>query len=112
MATKASRLPRVGAGGAVTAGRALLPIVAAAAVLAILPRIWFGDSPYTTGLAVQALVFACYGVGFNLIFGSTNQLFLCVGALAGLGGYGAAIFWDRASLSIAAGVAVGTATAA
>ena len=31
-------------------------------------------------------MFAAYGVGFNLIFGSTNQLFLCVGALAGIGG--------------------------
>ncbi len=69
-------------------GWAVLPIVVTAVVLAVLPSIWFGDSPYTTSLAVQALVFASYGVGFNLIFGSTNQLFLCVGALAGIGGYG------------------------
>jgi branched-chain amino acid transport system permease protein len=61
---------------------------------------------------VGALVFACYGVGFNLIFGSTNQLFLCVGALAGVGGYAAAILADRASLPLAAGIAVGTASAA
>src|SRR5918996_3617874 len=93
-------------------GWALAPIVATAAILAVLPPVWFGDSPYTTSLAVQALVFACYGVGFNLIFGSTNQLFLCVGALAGVGGYGAAIFTDKASMPIAAGVAVGTASAA
>jgi branched-chain amino acid transport system permease protein len=57
-------------------------------------------------------VFACYGVGFNLIFGSTNQLFLCVGALAGVGGYGAAVISDEASLPIEAGIAVGTACAA
>jgi branched-chain amino acid transport system permease protein len=93
-------------------GRALLPIVVTAAILAALPSIWFGDSPYTTSLAVQALVFASYGVGFNLIFGSTNQLFLCVGALAGVGGYGAAIFADETSLPMAAGVVVGTASAA
>ena len=79
-------------------GRALLPIVVTAAILAVLPSLWFGDSPYTTSLAVQALVFASYGVGFNLIFGSTNQLFLCVGALAGVGGYGAAILSDKTSL--------------
>ena len=72
-------------------GWAFLPIVVTAAVLVVLPPVWFGDSPYTTSLAVQALVFASYGVGFNLIFGSTNQLFLCVGALAGVGGYGAGI---------------------
>jgi branched-chain amino acid transport system permease protein len=94
------------------AGRALLPIVVTAATLAVLPQLWFGDSPYTTGLAVQALVFACYGVGFNLIFGSTNQLFLCVGALAGVGGYGAAILSDKTSWPLAAGVAAGTAIAA
>ncbi len=93
-------------------GWALLPIVATAAILAVLPWVWFGDSRYTTSLVVQALVFASYGVGFNLIFGSTNQLFLCVGALAGVGGYGAAILTDETSLPMAAGVAVGTASAA
>ena len=57
-------------------------------------------------------MFASYGVGFNLIFGSTNQLFLCVGALAGVGGYGAAILADQTSCPMAAGVLVGTASAA
>ena len=57
-------------------------------------------------------MFASFGVGFNLIFGSTNQLFLCVGALAGVGGYGAAILSAETSLPMAAGVAVGTASAA
>jgi branched-chain amino acid transport system permease protein len=101
-------------GGALSGrvGWALLPIVVTAAILAILPPIWFGDAPYTTSLAVQALVFASYGVGFNLIFGSTNQLFLCVGALAGIGGYGAAILTERTSLPLVAGVVVGTAAAA
>ena len=102
--TESLRLGRIGWG--------FLPIVVTAAILAVLPSVWFGDSPYTTSLAVQALVFASYGVGFNLIFGSTNQLFLCVGALAGVGGYGAAILTDQTSLPMAAGVIVGTASAA
>jgi branched-chain amino acid transport system permease protein len=93
-------------------GWALLPIAVTAAILALLPTLWFGDSPYTTSLAVQALVFACYGVGFNLIFGSTNQLFLCVGALAGVGGYGAGILATKSSLPMVAGVIAGTACAA
>ena len=93
-------------------GWAVLPIAATAVVLAVLPSVWFGDSPYTTSLAVQALVFASYGVGFNLIFGSTNQLFLCVGALAGIGGYGTAIVANETSLPMAAGVALGTVSAA
>ena len=107
-------MPRLRA-RALTAGKGgltVLPIVATAAVLAVLPSLWFGDSAYTTGLVVEALVFACYGVGFNLIFGSTNQLFLCVGALAGVGGYGTAILSEEWSLPIAAGVALGTAIAA
>ena len=44
------------------------------------------------------MVFACYGVAFNIIFGSTGQLFLCTGALAGVGGYGAAILADCSGL--------------
>ena len=94
------------------AGRALLPIVIAAAILVVLPPLWFGDSAYTTSLAVKALVFASYGIGFNLIFGCTNQLFLCVGALAGFGGYTTAILADRSSLPIAVAIAVGALSAA
>jgi branched-chain amino acid transport system permease protein len=94
------------------AGRAFLPIVVVAAILALLPPLWFGDSSFTTSLAVRALVFASYGVAFNLIFGCTNQLFLCMGALAAIGGYGTAIVSDRTSLPIWVGIAVGTASAA
>ena len=93
-------------------GWAALPIVAVAAILVVLPSLWFGDSPYTTSLAVKALVFASYGIGFNLIFGCTNQLFLCVGALAGIGGYTTAIVADRTSLPIVAVIAVAAASAA
>jgi branched-chain amino acid transport system permease protein len=92
--------------------RALWPIVATAAVLALLPRLWFEGSTYTTGLVVDALFLAAYGIGFNLIFGSTNQLFLCVGALASVGGYSAAILADKQSVPIVGGVAAGTAIAA
>lgn len=109
---KTTSRPRLGAAASRRVAWALLPIVVTAAILAVLPPVWFGDSPYTTSLAVQALVFASYGVGFNLIFGSTNQLFLCVGALAGVGGYGAAILTEETSLPMAAGVVVGTVCAA
>jgi branched-chain amino acid transport system permease protein len=91
---------------------ALLPIAITAALLAVLPRLWFEHSTYTTGLVVEALLFASYGVGFNLIFGSSNQLFLCVGALASVGGYAAAILAERESWPIMGGVAAGTAIAA
>ena len=35
-------------------GWALLPILVTAAILAILPSIWFGDSPYTTVILLGA----------------------------------------------------------
>jgi len=111
-AEQTESMPRRSTAIARRAGLALLPIVAVAGVLAVLPSVWFGDSPYTTSLAVKALVFASYGIGFNLIFGCTNQLFLCTGALAGIGGYGAAIFTDETSLPMVAGVVIGTASAA
>jgi len=50
------------------------------------------------GLALEGLLFTAYAIAFNLIFGSTKQLFLCVGALAGVGGYTAAILADRVGL--------------
>ncbi|MGH2815803.1 MAG: hypothetical protein ACRDLC_11685, partial [Actinomycetota bacterium] len=80
--------------------RAYLPIVAAGALLALVP-LWLGEERLMMRLAVDALVFGLYAVGFNVIFGSTNQLFLCVGALAGVGGYTAAILSEEASLPVA-----------
>ncbi len=73
----------------------VLAIVTAA--LALVP-IWVGDSRFLMGLVISGLLFACYGVAFNLIFGETNQLFLCVGSLAGVGGYLSALLSDRAGL--------------
>lgn len=81
------------------------PIVAVAALLSLVP-LWLGDSRLMMGLAVEALLFGAYAVAFNLIFGSTNQLFLCVGALAGAGGYTSGILTDAAGLPLPAGVAV------
>lgn len=103
-----SRRARVGG----YALRAFLPVGVVAAILVILPEVWFDDSSYTISIAVKALVFACYGVAFNLIFGCTNQLFLCMGALAAIGGYGTAIVSDKTSLPIWAGIVVGTLAAA
>lgn len=91
--------------------RAFWPVAVTAALLALVP-LWLGDSRLMMGLAIDALVFGAYAIGFNVIFGSTNQLFLCVGALAGLGGYTSAIVSQRASLPIAAGLVLGTALAA
>ncbi len=81
----------------------LLPILGVGAVLALVP-LFIGESRVLMGVAVLGLAFAGYTIGFNLIFGSTGQLFLCVGALAGIGGYGAAILADDLGWPIIASI--------
>lgn len=85
-------------------------IAVGAALLALVP-LWLGDSRLMMGLAIDALVLAAYAIGFNLIFGSTNQLFLCVGALAGTGGYASAILSDRVELPMGIALLLATALA-
>jgi branched-chain amino acid transport system permease protein len=63
------------------------------------------------GLASLALVSAGYAVGFNIIFGDTNQLFLCLGALAGVGAYGSGILGNELDWPMWLGVLVGVAVA-
>lgn len=87
--------------------RLLAVIAVVGAVLALVP-LWLGDSRVLMGVAVLGLTFACYTIGFNLIFGSTGQLFLCVGALAGIGGYGGAILADKAGLPIVVSMVLAT----
>jgi branched-chain amino acid transport system permease protein len=60
------------------------------------------------GVAVLGLAFVCYVIGFNVIFGGTGQLFLCVGALAGVGGFGATILADNVGLPIVASILIAT----
>jgi len=74
--------------------------------LAALVPIWLGSSRVLMGVAILGLAFACYAVAFNLIFGSTGQLFLCVGALAGIGGYGGAILADTVGLPVVVSIAL------
>jgi branched-chain amino acid transport system permease protein len=77
--------------------RAYVPIAVTAAILALLP-LRYGDSRTMMGVIIVGVLFAAYTIGFNVIFGCTGQLFLCVGALAGLGGYASAILSDREGL--------------
>lgn len=95
--------------------RAYLPIVVTAALIALVP-LHYQDSRSMMGVVTLGVVFACYGVAFNIIFGSTGQLFLCSGALAGIGGYGSALLADRAGwpigLALLMSATVASATAA
>jgi branched-chain amino acid transport system permease protein len=91
--------------------RAYAPIAVAGLVAAALP-LRYGDSRTMMGVIIGGALFAAYVVGFNVIFGSTGQLFLCVGALAGLGGYGSVLLSDRWGLPMVLAMAVATLIAA
>lgn len=85
----------------------LVPLAVTGIALAPIP-IWLGHSRVLMGVAVLGLTFAGYTIGFNLIFGSTGQLFLCVGSLAGIGGFGGAILADRVGLPLVVSILVAT----
>lgn len=85
--------------------RAYSPIAAVGVLAALLP-LRYGDSRTMMGVIIGGALFAAYVVGFNVIFGSTGQLFLCVGALAGLGGYTSAILSDRNGLPMLVAMAL------
>ena len=91
--------------------RDYLPIAITAALLALVP-LRYHESRTLMGVVVTGLLFAAYGIAFNIIFGSTGQLFLCVGALAGVGGYGSAILSDEIGVPMPLSMALGTALAA
>ncbi len=81
-----------------------------AIVLALVPA-FTGDSPYYLRIATLALIYMAWTVAFNLIFGHTKQLFLCLGALAGSAAYVSVVLAKELQLSpwmtipIGAGVA-------
>ena len=91
-------------------GRLVVHVLSIGAVLALVP-LWLGDSRVLMGVAVLGAAFACYVVAFNLIFGSTGQLFLCLGALAGIGGYGSVILADTVGIPLLPAILAGTALA-
>ena len=80
-------------------------------VLALLPAL-AGGSPYYLRLATLALIYMAWTVAFNLIFGHTKQLFLCVGALAGSAAYMTVVLTKHLALSPWLTVPIGVLTAA
>jgi branched-chain amino acid transport system permease protein len=85
--------------------RAYLPIIITGLLLALVP-LRYSDSRTMMGVVIGGMLFAAYTIGFNVIFGSTGQLFLCVGALAGLGGYTSAILTDRVGVPMLVSMAL------
>ena len=82
-----------------------------AVLLALVPVI-AADSPYYLRIATLAVVYMGWTIAFNLIFGHTKQLFLCLGALAGSAAYVTAVLTQQLALSPWITVPIGVAAAA
>ena len=94
-----------------SAARAYAPVLVVGVLLA-LPPLRYGDSRTMMGVITDGMLFAAYAVSFNIIFGSTGQLFLCVGALAGLGGYTSALLSDQVGIPMVVSVGLAGVAAA
>jgi len=94
--------------------RHLADYVALAAVVAVLALVPLavGDSAHFMRLATLMLVYIAYAVAFNIIFGHTRQLFLCLGALAGSSGYVSVVLTIKLGLSPWLTIPLGVASAA
>jgi branched-chain amino acid transport system permease protein len=73
-------------------------LAAVALILAVLPAVT-GGSPYYLRIITLMLIYMTSAVAFNLIFGHTKQLFLCLGALAGSSAYLSVVLTRELGLS-------------
>jgi branched-chain amino acid transport system permease protein len=87
--------------------RSVAPVLTTALLLIAVPAI-LGGSPYGLRIASLTVIVAIYAVAFNLLFGHTRQLFLCVGALAGLGAYAFVLLSRDARLASAPALVIVT----
>lgn len=77
----------------------LKTVAAILAFLAVLPFAFDMSVTYLANLLIRFLVFASFALALNLVFGHTNQLFLFVGGLAGMGAYSTAILSEMFGVS-------------
>jgi branched-chain amino acid transport system permease protein len=82
------------------------PVAGAALILALVPVALGGDR-FFLRLATLMLAFVGYAIAFNVIFGATGQLFLCLGALAGLSGYTSGILSNDLNVPMIISILVG-----
>lgn len=62
-------------------------VIAAVAILLLSLPIFYIDTPYIMFILAQMNFYTLFAFGFNYLFGFTRQLFLAVGAFAGMGAY-------------------------
>lgn len=82
-------------------------LVVVGVVLALVP-LATGDSAYYARITTLMLVYMAYAVAFNMIFGHTRQLFLCLGALAGSAAYVSVVLTRELTIPSWATILLGT----
>jgi len=83
------------------------PLLLMGAILALVPVAAGGGLHYSRIMTLM-LVYMAYAVAFNMIFGHTKQLFLCLGALAGSSAYLSVVLTRELDLSPEVTILVGT----
>ena len=68
--------------------------VAIVTLLLALAPIPVAGSTYYEGVLAHMVIIAGFAVALNIVFGQTDQLFLFMGGLAGIGAYGTALLTD------------------
>lgn len=69
-------------------------------VLAVLPLVVVeAGQTYQARLLVLFLIFALFAIALDIVFGQTDQLFLFVGSLAGIGAYTTALLADATAVT-------------
>lgn len=81
-----------------SAGARYAALLVVAVLLALVP-LATGGSPYYLRITTLMLVYMTYAVAFNMIFGHTRQLFLCLGALTGSSAYLSVVLTKELALS-------------
>ncbi|ARS91086.1 branched-chain amino acid ABC transporter permease [Natrarchaeobaculum aegyptiacum] len=66
---------------------------------AIPPLVFHEGATYVSRLFIMALIFATLAMALNIVFGHTDQLFLFMGALTGIGAYTTAITAESLGIS-------------
>lgn len=74
-------------------------VIGTAIVLTVLPLILAGNLPHRWRLFTSLLIFAIITIALNIVFGHTDQLFLFMGALVGIGAYTTALTANAIGLS-------------
>lgn len=88
-----------------------IALAVTAVVLALVPFA-VGGSDYYLRIVTLMLIYMVYAVAFNIILGHTRQLFLCVGALAGVSGYFSVVLTLKLGWPVWLSMPLGVASAA